>query len=105
MYKNKINTPVEYIFKMDGIYRGQLYCEFSYLMERLCVDATEEIFINSEEEKQDEIIRDTMKIIRNSYFKDKENLHFDYTGGSINYNFEASANIYEETMNQLRGVK
>lgn len=105
MYKNKINTPVEYIFKMDGIYKGQLYCEFSDLMERLFVDATEEKFINSSNDKQEEIISDTIKIIRDSYFKDKKELHFDYTGGSINYNFEESANKYEENMNQLRGSK
>ena len=105
MYKNGINTPVEYIFKMDGIYKGQLYCEFSDLMERLFVDGTEERFINSSEDKKDEIISDTITIIRNSYFKDKKELHFDYNGGSINYNFEESVNKYEKNMNQLRGSK
>ena len=60
MYKNKINTPVEYIFKMDAIFKGQMYCEFSDLMERLFVDATEEKFINSNENKQNEIIRSTI---------------------------------------------
>ncbi len=105
MYKNGINTPVEYIFKMDSIYKGQLYCEFSDLMERLLIDATEEKFINSNDNKQEEIIRDTIKIIRNSYFKEKKELHFDYTSGSINYNFEESANKYEESMNQLKGSK
>lgn len=105
MYKNGINTPVEYIFKMDGIYKGQLYCEFSDLMERLFVDGTEERFINSSEDKKDEIISDTIAIIRNSYFKDKKELHFDYNGGSINYNFEESVNKYEKNMNQLRGSK
>lgn len=105
MYKNGISTPVEYIFKMDGIYKGQLYCEFSDLMERLFVDATEEKFINSNEDKQDEIIRATIKVIKDSYFKDKKELSFDYTGGTINYNFEESANKYEENMNKLRGIK
>lgn len=105
MYKNGINTPVEYIFKMDGIYKGQLYCEFSDLMERLFVDASEEKFINSSEEKQEEIIRTTIKIIKDSYFKDKKELSFDYNGGTINYNFEESANRYEENMNKLRGSK
>ena len=105
MYKNGINTPVEYIFKMDGIYKGQLYCEFSDLMERLFVDATEEKIINSNKVKQDEIIKSTVKIIKDSYFKDKRELNFDYTGGSINYNFEESANKYEENMNKLRGIK
>ncbi len=103
MYKNGISTPVEYIFKMDGIYKGQMYCEFSDLMERLFVDATEEKFINSNEDKQNEIIRSTIEIIRNSYFKDQKELNFDYSGGSINYNFEESANKYEENMNNLRG--
>ena len=105
MYKNGINTPVEYIFKMDGIYKGQLYCEFSDLMERLFVDATEERFINSSEENQEEIIRTTIKIIKDSYFKDKKELSFDYNGGTINYNFEENANKYEENMNKLRGSK
>ena len=102
MYKNGINTPVEYIFKMDGIFRGKLYCEFSDLMERLFVDATEEKFINSSEDKQNKIIRDTIEIIRNSYFKDKKELHFEHSEGSINYNFEETANKYEENMNELR---
>ena len=38
MYKNGISTPVEYIFYMDGIFKGQLYFEFSSIMERLFVD-------------------------------------------------------------------
>jgi len=105
MYKNGIDTPVEYIFKMDGISKGILYCEFSDLMERLFVDATEEKFINSSEDKQDEIIRTTIEIIKDSYFKDKKELNFDYTGGTINYNFEESANNYEKNMNQLRGIR
>ena len=105
MYKNGISTPVEYIFKMDGIYKGQLYCEFSYLMERLFVDATEEEFLNSKEEQQDEIVRETIKIIRDSHFKQKEEFNFDYPGGTINYNFEESAKKYEENMNNLRGNK
>ena len=50
------NTPVEYIFKMDGILKGQLYCEFSDLMERLFVDATEEAFMDANNAKQEEII-------------------------------------------------
>lgn len=105
MYKNGINTPVEYIFKMDGVYKGQMYCEFSDLMERLFVDATKEKFINSSEDKQNEIIRSTVQIIRNSYFKDQRELNFDYSGGSINYNFEESAYKYEENMNKLRNGK
>ena len=105
MYKNGINTPVEYIFKMDGILKGQLYCEFDDLMERLFVDATEEKFIGSSEEKQDEIVNETIKIIKDSYFKDKEELSFNYTGGTISYNFEESADKYEENMNQLKSSK
>lgn len=102
MHKNGINTPVEYIFKMDSIYKGQLYCEFSDLMERLFVDATEEKFVNANKDRQDEIIRTTINIIKNSYFKDRKELSFDYSGGTINYNFEESANKYEENMNKLR---
>ena len=102
MYKNNINTPVEYIFKMDGIYKGKLYCEFSDLMERLFVDATEEKFINSSVDNQDKIIKSTIKIIKDSYFKDKKELNFDYTGGSIRYNFEESADKYKENINHLR---
>lgn len=64
MYKNGINTPVEYIFKMDGIYKGQLYCEFSYLMERLFVYATEEKIINSSKDEQNKIISSTIEIIK-----------------------------------------
>jgi len=105
MYKNGISTPVEYIFKMDGIYKGQMYCEFSDLMERLFVDATEEKFINSNEDKQNEIIKSTIKIIRNSYFKDQGEISFNYSGGYINYSFEESVNKYEENMNKLRGGK
>ncbi len=105
MYENGINTPVEYIFKMDGICKGQLYCEFSDLMERLFVDATEEKIVNSNEQQQNEIIKDTVEIIRDSYFKDKGELSFDYTGGSIDYNFAESANKYTETINELRSKK
>ena len=105
MYKNGINTPVEYIFKMDGIYKGQLYCEFSDLMERLFVDATEEKFINSSKDKQNEIIKETIKIIIDSYFKDKKELNFDYNGGTINYNFEETADKYEDNMSNLRSNK
>lgn len=105
MYKNGINTPVEYIFKMDGIYEGQLYCEFSDLMERLFVDATEEKIINTPEDKQNEIIQNTIKIIRNSYFQDKDELQFEYPGGYINYNFENTVNSYEDSINQIRHSK
>lgn len=105
MYKNGIDTPVEYIFKMDGIYKGQLYCEFSDLMERLFVDATEEVFLNSNESTQDEIIKTTIDIIKDSHFKEREELNFGYPGGSINYNFEESATKYEENMNALRNSK
>lgn len=105
MYKNGINTPVEYIFKMDGIYKGQLYCEFSDLMERLFVDATEEKIMSSSKEKQDEIIKETIAIIKDSYFKDKEEFNFDYSGGAISYDFDESANKYEENINQIRGSK
>ena len=102
MYKNGIDTPVEYIFKMDGIYKGMLYCEFSYLMERLCTDATEEKFINASKKEQDEIIKTTVDIIKDSYFKDRNELSFSYDGGVINYSFDESANTYEENMNKLR---
>lgn len=105
MYQNRINTPVEYIFKMDGIYKGQLYCEFSDLMERLFVDATEEEFLNSPAAEQDQIIRETVKIIRDTHFKDKDELSFAYPGGSMDYNFEESAQSYEENMNHLRNSK
>ena len=105
MYQNGINTPVEYIFKMDGICKGQLYCEFSYLMERLFVDATEEKLLNADEIQQYEIIKATIAIIMDSYFKDKKELNFDYVGGNISYNFEESANQYEENVNQLRSGK
>lgn len=105
MYKNGISTPVEYIFKMDGICKGQLYCEFSYLMERLLVDATEERILSSDELEQDKIIRSTIEIIKDSYFKDKRELSFGYEGGTINYNFEESATRYEENINKLRGNK
>lgn len=105
MYKNGISTPIEYIFKMDGIHKGQLYCEFSYLMERLFVDATEEKFVGASTQTQNEIIKTTVEIIKDSYFKDKEELNFDYVGGNINYNFEESANQYEENMNGLRNQK
>ena len=105
MYRNKINTPVEYIFKMDGIYKGELYCEFSDLMERLFVDATEEKFLNSNKDTQDEIIRTTVQMIKDSHFKDKEELSFEYPGGTINYNFEESANEYAKNMSELRKSK
>ena len=104
MYKNGIDTPVEYIFKMDGIYKGQLYCEFSDLMERLFVDATEEKFVNASDDKQNEIIDSTIEIIRDSHFKARRELSFDYSGGSINYNFDDSVSRYEENMSQLKGV-
>lgn len=102
MYKNNINTPIEYIFKMDAISKGQIYLEFSDLMERLLIDATEEKFINSDAKKQEEIIKSTIEIINSSYFKNKKELNFDYEGGSINYNFEEIANEYEENMNRLK---
>lgn len=105
MYKNKINTPVEYIFKMDGIYKGQIYCEFSDLMERLFVDATEEKFMAASGHTQDEIISSTIEIIRNSHLQDREELSFSYPGGSIDYSFEDSASRYEDNMNAIRNSK
>lgn len=102
MYKNNINTPVEYIFKMNGIYKGQIYCEFSSLMERLFFNATEEKFINSNEKEQNLIIKDTINIITNSYFKEKKELNFVYNQGTINYNFKEAANTYEKNMNQIK---
>lgn len=105
MYKNKINTPVEYIFKMDGIYKGQMYCEFSDLMERLFVDATEERILDSNTENQNEIIASTIEIIRNSHLQEREELSFSYPGGSIDYNFEESASRYEENANAIRNSK
>ena len=105
MYQNNISTPVEYIFKMDGIFKGKQYCEFSALMECLFKDATEERFVKASPQDQDKIIRDTVEIIRNSQFKDKKGLHFDYTGGSIDYDFEKTAENYTDTMNGLRGNK
>ena len=105
MYQNNINTPVEYIFKMDGICKGKLYCDFSDLMERLFVDATEEEFVKADGKKQDEIISSTVKIIKNSYFSDNDELRFDYNGGSIKYNFKDSAVKYKENMDQVRGKR
>ena len=105
MYKNNINSPVEYIFKMDAIMRGKQYCEFSDLMECLFRDATEEDFVRADSKKQDEIIRDTVAIIKNSHFKDKGGLHFKHSTGSIDYMFDDVANDYEQDMNSLRTSK
>lgn len=105
MYKNGISTPVEYIFYMDGIFKGQLYCEFSELMERLFVDATEEKIKNTTKEEQDKIIKATIEIIKDSYFKNKKELNFAYSGGEVKYNFEESANNYEESINKIRNGK
>lgn len=105
MYQNRINTPVEYIFKMDAIYRGEMYCEFSDLMERLFVDATEEAFMDANNAKQEEIISKTIGIIKDSYFKGKGGLHFNYSGGSIDYDFDESATRYEDNMNHLKSSK
>lgn len=105
MYQNGINTPVEYIFKMDGICRGELRCEFSNLMERLFVDATEEKFLSSDANTQNKIIQDTIDIIQDSYFQDRDELYFPYVGGTIQYDFAESASQYEDDMNQLRGNK
>ena len=105
MYKNGISTPVEYVFKMDAICKGQIHIEFSELMERLLVDATEEKFMNSNKDKQKEIIKSTIDIINDSYFKDKEELNYSYNGGTINYNFKESVETYEENMNNLKGNK
>lgn len=71
-------------------------------MERLLVDATEEKFTNSDAKKQEEIIKSTIEIINNSYFKNKKELNFNYDGGSINYNFEEITNEYKENMNRLK---
>ena len=105
MYKNGIDTPVEYIFKMDGLWKGQFYCEFSDLMERLFVDATEEVFLNADEATQDDIIKSTVEIIRNSHFIDREELSFPHSSGTIDYNFEESVDRYESNMNNLRKGK
>ena len=102
MYQNNINTPVEYIFKMDGIYKGQLYCEFSDLMERLFVDATIENYQKASEEEKRKIVEQTLRIIRNSHFIDRQEMNFEYVGGSINYNFEETATEYEENMNKFK---
>ena len=71
-------------------------------MERLLVDATLEKVSNSNKNEQEQIIKDTVKIVKDSNFKDKEELNFDYNGGSINYNFEDTANNYENVMNQIK---
>ena len=105
MYKNGINTPVEYIFKMDGIMKGQLYCEFSDLMDRLLVDATEETFKSLPASKQDELIKQTIQMIKDTHLNNKTELSYSYPGGSIDYNFEETANTYEENMNGLRRSK
>ena len=104
MYKNNINTPVEYIFKMDGVFKGQLYCEFSDLMERLLLDATEEKISTMSKEQQEKLIASTIEMIKNTHLNKKE-LNFNYTGGSINYNFEETANNFEENMNGLKRSK
>ena len=44
----------------------------------------------------------TLQNIRDSHFKDQGEMHFDYVGGSINYNFEESAQEYEANMNKLK---
>ena len=90
---------------MDGIYKGQLYCEFSDLMERLFIDATEEKILNSTPQNQNEIIAATIEIIRNSHLQNRDELSFQYPGGSIDYNFEESASRYEENMNAIRNGK
>ena len=61
--------------------------------------------MSSNEAKQDEIIKATLAIIRDSYFKEKGELSFDYVGGNINYNFEEVANQYEENINDLKNNK
>ena len=105
MYQNHINTPVEYIYKMDGIYKGQLYCEFSDLMERLFADATEEKIVSSDALTQEQIIKNTISIIRDSYFKEQDELTYSYSGGTINYNFEETVEQYSENMNSIRNSK
>ena len=105
MYKNGISTQVEYIFYMDGIFKGQLYCDFSELMERLAIDATEEKIINATKMEQDKIIKATIAIIKDSYFKNKGELNYGYNGGEINYNFEEAADNYEESINKIRNSK
>ena len=74
-------------------------------MERLYVDATEEDFLNSSATSQEEIIKSTVEIIRNSHLKDRGELSFAYSGGTIDYNFEESATRYEDNMNSLRNAK
>lgn len=105
MHQNNIDTPVEYIFKMDGIMKGQLYCEFSDLMDRLLVDATEETFKSLPTSEQDELIKQTIQIIKDTHLNNKTELSYSYPGGSIDYNFEETANTYEENMNGLRRSK
>ena len=65
----------------------------------------EEKILNANEVQQEDIIKSTMAIIMDSYFKDKEELSFDYVGGTIKYNFEDSASQYETNINKLRGNK
>ena len=74
-------------------------------MECLFRDATEEDFVRADSKKQDEIIRDTVAIIKNSHFKDKGGLHFKHSTGSIDYMFDDVANDYEQDMNSLRTSK
>lgn len=105
MYKNGITTPVEYIFYMDGIFKGQLYVEFSTLMERLVIDATEEKLASLTPEEQQKLIASTIAIIRNSYFKDKKELRFAHSEGEITYNFEEAAESYETAVTQNKGKK
>ncbi len=104
MYQNKIDTPVEYIFKMDALFKGQFYCEFSDLMERLFIDATEERIKKSDNKKQEQIIKETINIIRDSYFKAQGGLAFvdKDSGGFIKYDLEEMADRYDEAINQFK---
>ena len=105
MYKNGISTPIEYIFYMDGIFKGQLYVEFSTLMERLFIDATEEKIAQADSKEQEKIIKATIAIINDSYFKNRGELRFAHSEGEITYNFEETATNYEDSINQIRGGK
>lgn len=100
MYHNYINYPVRYIIESDAVYNGVIYTEFSVLLESIMLDGIYEEYINASEEEKESIIKSTSEVIRNSSFKD--GLHFEYPGGTIDYNPDESADNFEE---KIRGVE
>ena len=106
-YKNtevlKIEKDEKYI--SDNEKTLEYFNEYKKLEHENLNNLYGEVLYNISDSENEVIIKSTIDIINDSYFKDKEELNYSYNGGTINYNFKESVETYEENMNNLKGNK